>query len=707
MARPKLRLPDQPLPLRIMLGICEAFASLRLAVVVIAVYATGLGWATFVESWYGTPAAQFGIYQTWWFAALNALLGLNVLCAALIRFPWKRYQTGFLVTHAGILVLLFGCLLTQQRGIEADLPIFEGRTAWRAFQSSQHFSLTIHPRATAEAGHSNDNPATGTDTSSDAGTSGKTPARAEAETIAVAFSAGPFNWDDYKQKLFWFPWRLARRDRGLIYDRRGVKLEVLDYYGDSVRLPAPQVKLRLSERSSRAESAGPLPADHSQRVRLSVQATNRNLQMPHGRFGIGSRQELTGGGRITFWMTGSRAETDAFRDSHPEGPVSGLGQLVLHAGGTKFALSVDELDELRDQAPQPLGTSGLKVQMVRFDPRFLSVQLQIHAEGDPPQSMLLLADFPELSRQDYRHGVFGSYWFDASGEAPKGAAGQINEKMIRSARRPRIDILLGADQKLYYRTWKSPQAGTIAPLPVDGTEVVTFENSDGPLALCVEELIKRQKPGTIVRPLPFDKNPKKVKQPRVRVQVTVDGTAEEFWLARSGMDLLGQPPREDQRHVVEGRDRRVTISLAPDEIDLGFQVYLHKFERKLDPGTSNASHYSSLVEFRHRHDEQKRLLEQKVRINLNDPADFSDPYTGRSYRLFQSSFGGPWGPDDPYFNQLVETGSTRDRIFLSRLSVNYDPGRGLKYAGSLLITAGIGIMFYMKAYFFRRRPMGA
>jgi len=63
------------------------------------------GWATLVEHDYreqGAAAAHFGIYGSGWFAALNGLLAVNVLCAMLIRLPWKLRQAGFVVTHAGI-----------------------------------------------------------------------------------------------------------------------------------------------------------------------------------------------------------------------------------------------------------------------------------------------------------------------------------------------------------------------------------------------------------------------------------------------------------------------------------------------------------------------------------------------------------------------------------------------------------------------------
>jgi hypothetical protein len=124
-------------------GLWAILASLQLAVVLIAVDAVVVAWATFVERWYGAAAAHSDIYDTAWFAGINALLALNVLCALLIRFPWKRRQTGFVVTHLGILVLLAGCLVSRQAGVEAQLPIFEGHTAGRAYHDSSHFDLGL------------------------------------------------------------------------------------------------------------------------------------------------------------------------------------------------------------------------------------------------------------------------------------------------------------------------------------------------------------------------------------------------------------------------------------------------------------------------------------------------------------------------------------------------------------------------------------
>ena len=60
------------------------------------------------------------------FALLLAFLGANILCAALIRFPWKKRQTGFVITHAGLLVLLAGSWYSLQHADEGQLGMLEG-----------------------------------------------------------------------------------------------------------------------------------------------------------------------------------------------------------------------------------------------------------------------------------------------------------------------------------------------------------------------------------------------------------------------------------------------------------------------------------------------------------------------------------------------------------------------------------------------------
>jgi hypothetical protein len=649
-------------------SLLEFCASLQLAVVLIGLSAVTLGWATFVESYYGHPckAVNYGIYGTWWFTAMNGLLGLNVLCAALVRFPWKKYQTGFVVTHAGILLLLAGSWLSRSGGVDASLPVFEGKAEWRAFEDSQHFQLTV----TRDAADGN-------------------PAHPPApEVIDVPFVTGPFNWDDYG-KMFWFPWALARRDRGVIYDRDGIKLEALDYYADSVQLPIPRLVLRTD--------AG---------VPIELAAKDASGALAQMRpYGAGDHRTLPGGQEVLFWMTGDDGETAAFRDGQPEGDVGPQGQVVLNSAGKKYAFPVDQLGKKKRQ---PLGSSGFEVELIQFLPDQLAVKLLIYHGTDKPQPMALLAGAPDLNHHDYHDRIYGCFWYPPAGEnnvvgEKKGA------EMPAEAVGPRIDFLQGADRRLYCRGWRGGKLQPAGVVPVgaaaDAARVAFFAGSSDRVGLRVEQFLPSDTPGSRVLSLPHvrDKEPV-TKSRQARVRLTVDDRTEEFWLPGIFSDAEDSPLPPGQRHAVRGRGRSVSLILPWDQIDIGFQVFLHKFERKLDPGTSAASYYASLVDFRDRW-QQSKPLQQNVLVTLNEPLNFTDPYSHRSFRIYQASFA-TYKPGDEIFEQIVGGADMRDHLFESVLTVNYDPGRGLKYAGCLGIVAGIVILFYMKAYFFRSARTG-
>ncbi len=114
--------------LRVFDAIYRFLASLKLAVFSLGTLAAVLSYATFFESWHGTSAVQEWIYQTKGFAILLAFLGANILCAALIRYPWKRRQTGFVITHAGLLILLAGSFWSLKTADEGQVGMPEGES---------------------------------------------------------------------------------------------------------------------------------------------------------------------------------------------------------------------------------------------------------------------------------------------------------------------------------------------------------------------------------------------------------------------------------------------------------------------------------------------------------------------------------------------------------------------------------------------------
>ncbi|MCX6910129.1 MAG: cytochrome c biogenesis protein ResB [Verrucomicrobia bacterium] len=109
--------------------ILRLLGSLKTAVVTLTALAVALAWGTIHESVHGTPAAQRDIYYAGWFSALLGLLAVNVAAAALLRYPWKRQQTGLVITHLGIIILLVGAMVGFRFGVDGHITLTEGASS--------------------------------------------------------------------------------------------------------------------------------------------------------------------------------------------------------------------------------------------------------------------------------------------------------------------------------------------------------------------------------------------------------------------------------------------------------------------------------------------------------------------------------------------------------------------------------------------------
>jgi len=118
---------------RIMAGMTwiKRLGSLPFAISLLVLLALTLVLSTFLESLYGTPFAQKTFYTTLWFDAVLALIALNLICAALSRWPFKKRHVGFVITHIGIVTLLSGAFLSRLLGSEGQISVFEGETDHR------------------------------------------------------------------------------------------------------------------------------------------------------------------------------------------------------------------------------------------------------------------------------------------------------------------------------------------------------------------------------------------------------------------------------------------------------------------------------------------------------------------------------------------------------------------------------------------------
>ncbi len=102
------------------------FASLRLAVVLLAVLILAGLAGTFLESRFDAKVARAYVYGAPWFLGWLLLLVANLTASALSRWPWRQHHVAFLVTHLGIITLLFGALIGRLWGIEGTITLHQG-----------------------------------------------------------------------------------------------------------------------------------------------------------------------------------------------------------------------------------------------------------------------------------------------------------------------------------------------------------------------------------------------------------------------------------------------------------------------------------------------------------------------------------------------------------------------------------------------------
>ena len=114
------------------------FASLKLAVVLLSVLIVASIAGTIYESSFDAKVARAYVYGAPWFNIWLLLLVANVATSAVSRWPWKKHHVAFLVTHLGIIILLFGSLIGRIWGVEGTITLFKGEPPSNRLLIDQH-----------------------------------------------------------------------------------------------------------------------------------------------------------------------------------------------------------------------------------------------------------------------------------------------------------------------------------------------------------------------------------------------------------------------------------------------------------------------------------------------------------------------------------------------------------------------------------------
>ena len=118
-------------------------SSMQLAAVLLAVVAVVIAIATAYEARYGRVPAAVMIYQSWWFGILFSLLAINIFGAAAIRYPWHRRQTGFVLTHIGMLMLMASFVIPDRQHLDGMLIVGEGTSNSRITLPTDYLSVSL------------------------------------------------------------------------------------------------------------------------------------------------------------------------------------------------------------------------------------------------------------------------------------------------------------------------------------------------------------------------------------------------------------------------------------------------------------------------------------------------------------------------------------------------------------------------------------
>jgi len=642
----------------------ELFSSLKLAIFLILSLAFYLGAATCYESRYGTRAVQDVIYGSRPFILLMALLSINVMGAVLVRYPWKRKQTGFIITHCGIEILLLGCLLSFRYSVDGRFSLQPGQKTEVINLNDEEVGITM-----ADAGGKERRHVYPVNLWSDAGYPGL--------AHFVAGSLGQIMLGEHSpvplaNEPRWYKDHVVEWPLG-----GGAKIQVLDWLpaavGETVVQATPDgVPAAIVHLGGHLPNG--MPMDQS--IPLLADSQGDGMVRPFG-----------GTLELDLWKARSPEEIQEFLHPPAQADLPELGQVAVYLGGKRYTVDVKQENFGKDQ---PLGDSGYTASVIDYVIHAPPPQLPenhgqqaIASEPIDPQISFQLTG-PQGKKKYLLaawHPQFMAHLDDAApavgpdgqpSDAPHHSGASSDDPLIwywnpqtytttKDGTRGRLWMIQSPEGELYARMFQLAQANQKPPAPfavVVGKELSNFWLN---ISLTVTQSVPA---GTLVNQYrPAHVEPKQMDDHAraIKVALDVDGSHQETWVEREGGPIELNTPRGP-----------VQIDYGFREYELGFSVGLDHAEQTNDPGSTQAASYTSGVTFAGTGTDKNDG--PKV-ITMNEPVSTN------GLTFYQSGFS-----DD-------------EGSVISTISVRHDPGWVLKYLGCAGIVGGIFTMFYMKAYF--------
>ncbi|MBI2947900.1 MAG: cytochrome c biogenesis protein ResB [Verrucomicrobia bacterium] len=686
--------------------------------ILLAVIIVACAVGTVAESRFDTAVAQAYVYDAPWFIGWLLLLCVNLICAVLLRYPWKPHHLGFIITHAGIVVLLVGAMIGRFWGVEGSVTLFKGakpasslllnQTVFEAHASglaerkSSILNLDVRPPSVRRPVQLNlkDIQISLVDYTKELGVLTRVEKAASNGSPAVRLV---FRSDMAPQPISqWLVLGDAARDTILFgpaqirfaSGRRTDAAHAKTHFTaaapmDSGSSPtavesrnaAKSGVLPLPARDERGEDRGegkstkdgpPLPPSQGTEgeiqqssaaplLNAAAVASNQASESREKHFVFAKLPDMTMARVVSGQPTGIKA---AFRyDSKLPENKERTGTLELKIDQQRFEF---ELAQILDR-DVPLPGTAWTLNRVKFLPDFRLENKEPVSVSDTPNNPALVFEIAGASAP----GEKASHDCDHEDEeecdhsqqkacCPK--PGEQSPAPHGMAASSGVTILYGADQQLRFTSVSKDRKTEEGSIEI-GKEI-SIGLADWMVR--IDELIEHAAVRDEIAPLK-EHGAQSINAPGVLVRVRRGAESLEQWVAS------GTPAHRSVGNEI------IHFSFGRKVRPLDFSVALDDFEVERDEGSQSPAGFKSRVRFI----DTKKNRSLPREIWMNHPADYPDfpgvSLLGTAYKFSQAS----WNPND-----LSQT----------TLQVVQDPGWSLKWIGSLLVCGGIFTMFYVKPY---------
>jgi hypothetical protein len=627
----------------------EFFASLKLAVVLLAVLIVAAIAGTLYESSFDAKVARAYVYGAPWFNFWLVLLAANLTVSALSRWPWRKHHTAFLITHLGIITLLAGSLIGRIWGIEGTITLFKGDPPTNRLLVDQH-QLQVHDvdgivkGFPAEFLH-------------------HPPTPHHPRNLGVLASGARLQVVDYAPAIDakLNPKPLASGGAPAVHftiktAMMGQQLESWlladDAQHDSFSMGLANIELKrgVAPRTSTVE-AGVSPAP--QPARLPPQSKAVDLEESIFAFSKAPNEQIAHASK--GGSTGAKIKL--------EQPENGnKGRLIVSLGGKEASFDV----------AQDLGRD-VKIEGTPFTLRIDNYWPDFRIENGKPSSLTDQPNNPAVLVTIRGKGVPA-----ATAPNPHGAGADLNANGGPPAMPPadgktpdRLTLFIAGDGGMTYELVSRKLGRSSGKLEIDRPLTTGWAD----WKLNVDRVLPHAEQWMDFKPVKSDEatSPTAADWPDgLRVRIEQNGQAVEQWVP-SGW-----------RISVPTMPAQTTITYGFKTIPLPIGLELLNFQVKRNEGSDSPAGFKSTLRIS-TGDGGAVIGSCWMNHPFSFPAGWTHTWTGLTYKISQAS----WNP-----NNLGQ----------SSVQILRDPGWLLKWIGSLLIVIGVFMMFYLRPY--RKQTVG-